>query len=144
MNQPIAIPQQTRKLCSSIPFPPPQTHHHVLLQAPKVLRATNHTQLRATLLLHKDYAAAVHQQILSKLFANSQSQNHSLSWPHVPQHSWRQQQQPVLGHSLRRPSTMRIVPLPQRRACCFRNAYLERCRLHCVGCVGGRAGRKNK
>eukprot|EP00961_Rhodomonas_salina_P185870 2509703-Rhodomonas_salina.2 len=47
-------------------------------------------------LLHQQYAATVADQILSKLLANPQTDNHSLRRPEVSQQCWRQQQELTL------------------------------------------------
>eukprot|EP00961_Rhodomonas_salina_P148144 1994357-Rhodomonas_salina.2 len=48
--------------------------------------------------MHKNYAGTVSNQVPSKLLANPQTSNHSIRRPEVPQHSWEQQQEPVLFH----------------------------------------------
>eukprot|EP00961_Rhodomonas_salina_P004728 64131-Rhodomonas_salina.2 len=76
--------QQPWKFTSLLPL---QRDHHVLGQAPKVLRKATVNKL-CLCLLHNKYAPTVVDQIPSKLLASQQTNNHPLSRLELPQHSW--------------------------------------------------------
>eukprot|EP00961_Rhodomonas_salina_P029429 396792-Rhodomonas_salina.2 len=115
-SQPLAFPQHPQPLERGGPIPS-ELHHEMFGKAPEVLQSSPFARCCAGS-VHKINAAAVNHQIPSKLRANPQSHNESLSWPHNSQHRNRQQQQAARCHGLpgRWHSTMRASLLPRRGA----------------------------